>query len=234
MRAKHNALCYYVSTCAAQEVRFTNLLSTGREAFLREVFKWVDEYGGRICLQLRRMGSSVDWERCVFTMDETRSVREQTRAHAHAHVCTEGEAWWQTHSQRQQHLHMGNVHSSFLPSFLPPSSPLFCPAPIPPLNAYPPGFDAPAQPCHVWLVSYAVQRAVLEAFVRMYESGCIYRDNRLVNWDARLRTAVSDIEVDYIDVPGRTLISVPGYDKVSVRVCTNSLPLSLHLSVLHP
>jgi valyl-tRNA synthetase len=34
----------------------------------------VDEYGGRICSQLRRMGSSVDWERCVFTMDETRSV----------------------------------------------------------------------------------------------------------------------------------------------------------------
>eukprot|EP00878_Enallax_costatus_P001054 GHUV01001189.1.p1 GENE.GHUV01001189.1~~GHUV01001189.1.p1 ORF type:complete len:843 (+),score=324.29 GHUV01001189.1:29-2530(+) len=55
--------------------------------------------------------------------------------------------------------------------------------------------------------------AVLEAFVRMYESGCIYRDNRLVNWDARLRTAVSDIEVDYIDIPGRTLINVPGYEQ---------------------
>ena len=45
----------------------------------------------------------------------------------------------------------------------------------------------------------------------MHEAGVVYRDNRLVNWDARLRTAVSDIEVDYIDVPGRTLISVPGY-----------------------
>lgn len=50
--------------------------------------------------------------------------------------------------------------------------------------------------------------------MRMYESGCIYRDNRLVNWDARLRTAVSDIEVDYIDIPGRTAINVPGYDQV--------------------
>jgi valyl-tRNA synthetase len=59
-----------------------------------------------------------------------------------------------------------------------------------------------------------LQAAVLEAFVRMYESGCIYRDNRLVNWDARLRTAVSDIEVDYIDIPGRTAINVPGYDQV--------------------
>jgi hypothetical protein len=49
-------------------------LITGRDVFLSEVFKWVDEYGGRICTQLRRIGSSVDWDRCVFTMDETRSV----------------------------------------------------------------------------------------------------------------------------------------------------------------
>jgi hypothetical protein len=46
----------------------------GREPFLGEVYKWVDEYGGRICDQLRRIGSSVDWSRQVFTMDETRSV----------------------------------------------------------------------------------------------------------------------------------------------------------------
>jgi valyl-tRNA synthetase len=48
--------------------------------FLSEVFKWVDEYGGRICSQLRRMGSSVDWERCVFTMDDRRSVRRSLAA----------------------------------------------------------------------------------------------------------------------------------------------------------
>lgn len=41
----------------------------------------------------------------------------------------------------------------------------------------------------------STQKSVLEAFVRMYEAGVIYRDNRLVNWDCRLRTAVSDIEV---------------------------------------
>jgi len=99
----------------------------GREKFLEEVYKWVDIYGGRICDQLRRIGSSVDWDRKTFTMDENRSA------------------------------------------------------------------------------------AVLEAFVRMYESGKIYRDNRLVNWCCTLKTAVSDIEVDYIDVPGRTMISVPGY-----------------------
>jgi hypothetical protein len=57
--------------------------SAGRDAFLSEVFKWVDEYGGRICTQLRRMGSSVDWERCVFTMDETRSVSAWTQCCLH-------------------------------------------------------------------------------------------------------------------------------------------------------
>ena len=36
--------------------------------------------------------------------------------------------------------------------------------------------------------------AVLEAFVRLHADGLIYRENRLVNWDCRLRTAVSDIE----------------------------------------
>ena len=36
---------------------------------------------------------------------------------------------------------------------------------------------------------------MLEAFVRMHEQGIIYRDNRLVNWCCKLKTAVSDIEV---------------------------------------
>lgn len=44
----------------------------------------------------------------------------------------------------------------------------------------------------------------------MHESGVIYRDNRLVNWSVKLRTAVSDIEVDYIDIPKRTFLDVPG------------------------
>lgn len=46
----------------------------GREAFLKEVWNWVDEYGDRICDQLRRLGSSVDWGRKVFTMDDNLSV----------------------------------------------------------------------------------------------------------------------------------------------------------------
>lgn len=85
--------------------------AAGREAFLEEVWKWVREYGGRINDQLRRIGSSVDWSRLAFTMDDNLSA------------------------------------------------------------------------------------AVLEAFVRMHEQGIIYRDNRLVNWCCKLKTAVSDIEV---------------------------------------
>ena len=38
-------------------------------------------------------------------------------------------------------------------------------------------------------------RAVLKAFVELYRAGLIYKDKRLVNWDPKLLTAVSDIEV---------------------------------------
>lgn len=55
--------------------------------------------------------------------------------------------------------------------------------------------------------------AVTEAFVRLYKEGLIYRDLRLVNWDCILRTAISDIEVDYEDIKVRTLLKVPGYEK---------------------
>lgn len=44
------------------------------------------------------------------------------------------------------------------------------------------------------------------------QDGLIYRDNRLVNWCCRLRTAVSDIEVDYVEIESATLLPVPGYD----------------------
>jgi valyl-tRNA synthetase len=101
----------------------------GREKFLAEVWKWTEQYGGRISKQFRGIGASLDWSRECFTMDEKRT------------------------------------------------------------------------------------KAVTEAFVRLFQDNSIYRDNRLVNWDCVLRTAVSDIEVDYIDVPGRTLRQVPGYEK---------------------
>ena len=44
--------------------------------------------------------------------------------------------------------------------------------------------------------------AVREVFVRLHEQGLIYRDRRLVNWDPKLRTAISDLEVESREVKG--------------------------------
>lgn len=62
-------------------------------------------------------------------------------------------------------------------------------------------------------------KAVTEAFVRLHEDGTIYRSNRLVNWSCTLRSAISDIEVDKVELTGKTLMSVPGYtEKVEFGV----------------
>ncbi|MFK7887789.1 MAG: valine--tRNA ligase [Gammaproteobacteria bacterium] len=42
----------------------------GREEFVKRVWQWKEESGGKICEQQRRIGASVDWERSRFTMDE--------------------------------------------------------------------------------------------------------------------------------------------------------------------
>jgi valyl-tRNA synthetase len=93
---------------AAQNVTRHDL---GREKFLEKVWEWKAESGGTITRQLRRLGSSVDWSRERFTMDE------------------------------------------------------------------------------------GLSKAVQEAFVRLYDDGLIYRGKRLVNWDPKLHTAISDLEV---------------------------------------
>ncbi|CAM9348180.1 unnamed protein product [Chrysoparadoxa australica] len=99
----------------------------GREEFVKRVWEWKSEYGGKITSQIRKLASSVDWSREAFTMDANLSV------------------------------------------------------------------------------------AVTEAFVRMHEDGLIFRDTRLVNWSCALKSAISDIEVDYIDLEGKTFIPVPGH-----------------------
>lgn len=90
----------------------------GREAFLDKVWQWKAESGGNISRQLRRLGSSLDWSRERFTMDEGLSL------------------------------------------------------------------------------------AVQEAFVRLHEDGLIYRGKRLVNWDPKLHTAISDLEVENSEESG--------------------------------
>ena len=83
----------------------------GREKFVEKVWEWKAESGGNITRQLRRLGSSIDWSRERFTMDE------------------------------------------------------------------------------------GLSRAVEEVFIRLYDEDIIYRGNRLVNWDPKLHTAISDLEV---------------------------------------
>jgi valyl-tRNA synthetase len=83
----------------------------GREKFIAKVWEWKEQSGSTITRQMRRLGTSPDWSRERFTMDE------------------------------------------------------------------------------------GLSRTVTETFVRLYNEGLIYRGKRLVNWDPKLHTAVSDLEV---------------------------------------
>ncbi len=47
-----------------------------------------------------------------------------------------------------------------------------------------------------------LSRAVLKVFVTLYNDGLIYKDKRLVNWDPKLLTAISDLEVQQVEVRG--------------------------------
>ncbi len=100
------------------EAKGQNRHDLGREKFLEKVWEWKDQSGGNISRQIRRLGSSVDWSRERFTMDD------------------------------------------------------------------------------------GLSEAVKEAFVRLHEDGLIYRGKRLVNWDTKLHTAISDLEVENHDEKG--------------------------------
>jgi len=101
----------------------------GRENFLKKVWEWKEEHGGKICSQLKKLGCSVDWDREVFTMDAK------------------------------------------------------------------------------------LNRAVVEAFIRMFERKKLYRSRRLCNWSCTLKSAISSAEVDTVIIEKPTMITVPGYDK---------------------
>ncbi|KAI0503344.1 tRNA synthetases class I-domain-containing protein [Xylaria bambusicola] len=56
-------------------------------------------------------------------------------------------------------------------------------------------------------------RATMQAFCTLHDEGLIYRSDRLVNWCTNLQTALSSLEVDNKEIPGRTLLDVPGYER---------------------
>ena len=58
--------------------RGTDRHEIGREAFIEAVWRWKEQYGDRISLQMRKLGDSVDWTRERFTLDEglSEAVRE--------------------------------------------------------------------------------------------------------------------------------------------------------------
>jgi len=69
-----------------------------------------------------------------------------------------------------------------------------------------------------------LSKAVREAFVRLYEKGLIYRGPRLINWSPGLKTAVSDLEVEYNEEQGKLYyfkyMVVGGSDKDFIPVAT--------------
>ena len=66
----HAAIATEVKVIKALKEKVIDKSDLTREEFLDECWKWRDEYGSRIVTQLKKMGSSADWERERFTMDE--------------------------------------------------------------------------------------------------------------------------------------------------------------------
>jgi valyl-tRNA synthetase len=68
-----------------------------------------------------------------------------------------------------------------------------------------------------------LSRAVLKVFVELYREGLIYKDKRLVNWDPKLLTAISDLEVQQVEVKGHLWhfkYPVEGLDGTFITVAT--------------
>ena len=66
----HAAIATEVKVIEALKKEGIDKHDLGREKFLERVWDWRKEYGGRIVNQLKKMGSSADWDRERFTMDE--------------------------------------------------------------------------------------------------------------------------------------------------------------------
>ncbi|KAM0679721.1 hypothetical protein GINT2_002131 [Glugoides intestinalis] len=62
----------------------------------------------------------------------------------------------------------------------------------------------------VFTLDEKVSKSVSIAFCQLYKKGLIYRDNKIVNWCGKLKTTLSDLEVNYKDVDGGSIIEVDG------------------------
>ena len=69
----HASIATEAKVVAQLKTKGVDKRSLGREEFLREAWKWKEEYGGIILRQLEQLGASCDWQRSCFTMDEARS-----------------------------------------------------------------------------------------------------------------------------------------------------------------
>jgi valyl-tRNA synthetase len=83
--------------------------------------------------------------------------------------------------------------------------------------------DSPDWSRERFTMDEGLSRAVLRAFVSLYKAGLIYKDKRLVNWDCQLQTAVSDLEVQQVEVKGHlwhVAYPVEGGDGATITVAT--------------
>ena len=68
-----------------------------------------------------------------------------------------------------------------------------------------------------------LSKAVTKVFVDLYKQGLIYRDKRLVNWDPKLLTAISDLEVQQVEIKGKLWFfkyPIEGLENVFITVAT--------------
>ena len=83
-----------------------------------------------------------------------------------------------------------------------------------------------------------LSKAVRKVFVKLHKGGLIYRDKRLVNWDPKLLTAISDLEVEQKDVAGKMWqlhYPVKGSDKVITVATTRPETMFGDMAVaVHP
>jgi valyl-tRNA synthetase len=80
----HASIAVQMQVVKHLESKGVNYREIGREAFLKECWKWIEEYQPRIYAQIRLMGTSCDWSRVKFTMDPVLN-RAVTKAFVELH-----------------------------------------------------------------------------------------------------------------------------------------------------